>query len=190
MDFRVTGGQVNDCTQAIDLLGERKAEWVLADKGYDSQAILDHIEAMGAVAVVPSKSNRKQQRTHDKELYRKRNRIERCFSRLKHFRRCATRYEKLKQKFKSPRRSRMRLATTPAIWRYCLGDGSTLTVTFSTGIPDVTLPFGSDRKLLAWVFDRAINSESPMIAWESAWEYQKEIGYFCPSPRKGLIGFH
>jgi hypothetical protein len=43
-----------------------------------------------------------------------------------------------------------------------LGDGSTLTVTFSTGIPDVPLPFGSDRKLLAWVFDRAINSESPV----------------------------
>jgi transposase len=101
VDFVVTGGQVNDCTQAIDLLGERKAEWVLADKGYDSQAILNHIEAMGAVAVVPSKSNRRQQRTHDKELYRKRNRIERCFSRLKHFRRFATRYEKLKQNFQS-----------------------------------------------------------------------------------------
>ncbi len=57
-----------------------------------------------------------------------------------------------------------------------LGDGSTLTVTFSTGIPGVPLPFGADRKLLAWVFDRAINSESPMIAWESAWEYQKEMG--------------
>ena len=57
-----------------------------------------------------------------------------------------------------------------------LGDGSTLTVTFSTGIADVPLPFGADRKLLAWVFDRAINSESPMIAWESAWEYQKEMG--------------
>lgn len=57
-----------------------------------------------------------------------------------------------------------------------LGDGSTLTVTFSTGIPDVPLPFGSDRKLLAWVFDKAINSESPMIAWASAWEYQKEMG--------------
>ena len=57
-----------------------------------------------------------------------------------------------------------------------LGDGSTLTVTFSKGIADVPLPFGSDRKLLAWVFDRAINSESPMIAWDSAWEYQKEMG--------------
>ena len=76
-----------------------KRHGYLADKGYDSQAILDHIETMGAIAVVPSKSNRKQQRTHDKELYRKRNRIERCFSRLKHFRRFATRYEKLKQNF-------------------------------------------------------------------------------------------
>ena len=56
VDFLVTGGQVNNCTQAIELLGERKAEWVLADKGYDSQAILDYIQAMGAVAVVPSKS--------------------------------------------------------------------------------------------------------------------------------------
>jgi transposase len=69
---------------------------VLADKGYDSHAILDHIEAMGAVAVVPSKSNRRQQRTHDKELYRKRNRIERRFSQLKYFRRFATRYENSK----------------------------------------------------------------------------------------------
>jgi len=54
--------------------------------------------------------------------------------------------------------------------------GRRLLSPFSTGIPDVPLPFGSDRKLLAWVFDRAINSESPMIAWESAWEYQKETG--------------
>lgn len=74
---------------------------MLADKGYDSQAILDHIEAMGALAVVPFKSNRKQQRIHDKELYRKRNRIEQCFSRLKHFPGFAPRYEKLKQNFKA-----------------------------------------------------------------------------------------
>ena len=99
VDFLVTAGQVNDCTQAIELLGERKAVWVLADKGFDSQPILDHIEAMGAVAVVPSKSNRKQQRSHDKKLYRQRNRIEPCFSPLKHFRRFATRYEKLKTNF-------------------------------------------------------------------------------------------
>jgi len=92
--FRLTGGQVNDCTQAIALLGDRKAEAVLADKGYDADAIVEHIEAMGAKAVIPPKSNRKQQREYDKDLYKKRNRIERCFSRLKQFRRFATRYDK------------------------------------------------------------------------------------------------
>ena len=41
---------MNDCTQAIELLGEHKAEAVLADKGYDSDAIVEHVEAMGAKA--------------------------------------------------------------------------------------------------------------------------------------------
>ena len=90
----MTAGQVNDCTQAIALLGERKAEAVLADKGYDADAIVEHTEAMGGIAVIPPKSNRKQQRPYDKELYKQRNRIERCFSRLKQFRRLATRYDK------------------------------------------------------------------------------------------------
>lgn len=57
-----------------------------------------------------------------------------------------------------------------------LGDGSTLSVTFSAGIPGVKLPFGADRKLLAWILDRAITSGSPSIGWESAWEYQQEMG--------------
>ena len=101
MDFTVTAGQVNDCTQAIVLLGERTTEYVLADKGYDTDAIVEHVETMGAVAVIPPKSNRKQQREYDKNLYKQRNRIERCFSRLKHFRRFATRYEKLKTNFQA-----------------------------------------------------------------------------------------
>jgi len=96
VDFCVTAGQVNDCTQAIVLLGERKVSHVLADKGYDTEAILEHVATMGAAAVIPPKRNRKQQREYDKTLYKQRNRIERCFSRLKHFRRFATRYEKNK----------------------------------------------------------------------------------------------
>ena len=101
VDFLITGGERNDCTQAIDLLGQHKAGWVLADKGYDSKAILAHIQRMGAVPVVPSLSSRAQQRIYDKQLYRLRNRIERCFAKLKHLRRFATRYEKLKQNFKA-----------------------------------------------------------------------------------------
>jgi IS5 family transposase len=48
LDFLVTAGQVNDCTQAIALLGQHNAEAVLADKGYDSDAIVEHVERMGA----------------------------------------------------------------------------------------------------------------------------------------------
>ena len=51
---------------------------------------------MGAKAVIPPKRNRKVQREYDKDLYKQRNRIERCFSKLKCFRRFATLYEKSK----------------------------------------------------------------------------------------------
>lgn len=101
MDFVITGGEVNDCTQAIALLGQHKAEAVLADKGYDTDAIVEHIEAMGAKAVIPPKRNRTVQREYDKDLYKQRNRIERCFHKLKCFRRFATRYEKSKTCFKA-----------------------------------------------------------------------------------------
>ena len=90
--FRLTGGQASEFTEALPLLAGRQAEVVMADRGYDSNAIVTAIEAMGAVPVIPSKVRRKQQRSHDRLLYKLRNRIERCFNRLKHFRRLATRY--------------------------------------------------------------------------------------------------
>lgn len=57
-----------------------------------------------------------------------------------------------------------------------LGDGSTLYVTFSAVLPDVPMPFGADRKVLAWIFDRAIRSDTPFIPWSSALEFQRELG--------------
>ena len=78
------------------MLGKRQAEAVLADKGYDSDAIVENVEARGAKAVIPPKRNRKVQCEYDKDLYKQRNRIERCFSKLKCFPRFATRYEKSK----------------------------------------------------------------------------------------------
>ena len=101
LDFLITGGQVNDCTQAIALLGKRRAEAVLADKGYDSDVFVEHVQVMGATIVIPPKRNRKVLRNYDKILYKFRNRIERCFSKLKCFRRFATRYEKSKACFKA-----------------------------------------------------------------------------------------
>ena len=57
-----------------------------------------------------------------------------------------------------------------------MGDGSTLSVTFSATADGVSMPFGADRKLLFWLLDRAIRLDSPFIPWSSAAEYQREVG--------------
>jgi transposase len=101
LEFRLSAGQRSDYTEALALLGGRKAQAVIADRGYDSRAILDHVQAMGATVVIPSKINRRQRRTHHPVLYKLRNRIERCFSQLKQFRRLATRYCKYAATFAS-----------------------------------------------------------------------------------------
>jgi transposase len=57
------------------------------------------IEAQGAVPNIPAKSNRKWKPCFSKRLYRERNLVERFFSKIKHFRRVATRYDKLAENF-------------------------------------------------------------------------------------------
>jgi transposase len=90
----VTAGQAGDITQAPALLEGHTAGAVLADKAYDSNAFRATIAAIGATAVIPSNRTRKIIIPHDACAYKHRNRIERCFNRLKHFRRFATRYER------------------------------------------------------------------------------------------------
>jgi transposase len=90
--FIVTAGQVGDITQAPALLEGPRGDAVLADKAYDSNALREAIACMGAEAVLPSNRSRKIIIPHDEVAYIHRNRIERCFNRMKHFRRFATRY--------------------------------------------------------------------------------------------------
>ena len=90
----VTAGQVGDVTQAAALLEEQPGEAVLADKAYDSNALRAIIADMKATAVIPSNRSRKQPIPHDALAYKQRNRIDRCFNHLKHFRRFASRYER------------------------------------------------------------------------------------------------
>ena len=92
--FSITAGQVHDVTAAADLLKGEKAGAVLADKAYDSKDLRDLIAGMDAQAVIPSKRNRKIPIPHDEVIYKHRNQIERCFGRMKHFRRFATRYDR------------------------------------------------------------------------------------------------
>ena len=66
----------------------------IADKGYDSNEIRQNVENKGGVAVIPGRSNRKEQHFLDPFVYALRNQIERCFNKLKNARRLATRYDK------------------------------------------------------------------------------------------------
>jgi transposase len=92
--FRITPGQASDIASAPILLEGQWAKAVLADKAYDGNVLHDQSAGMDAEAVIPSKRNRKIAIPHDVGIYRHRNQIERCFGRLKHFRRFATRYDR------------------------------------------------------------------------------------------------
>ncbi len=96
---RLTGGQVHDLQMAIGLIENEQTGAVIADKAYDSDVFIAFIEQSGAQAVIPPKANRLQQRAYDENLYADRNKVERFFNRLKHYRRLATRYEKTARNF-------------------------------------------------------------------------------------------
>lgn len=96
----LTSGQTHDgqiVDRLLDHLGPRTI--VLADKAYDADRIRELIQDQGATPNIPPKSNRKLKPCFSKRLYRERNLIERFFSKLKHFRRVATRYDKLAANF-------------------------------------------------------------------------------------------
>jgi transposase len=97
----LTGGEVADITQAKSLLDGLQADAVLADKGYAADALINRIQASGAIAVMPPKRNRVMQRSYDRHLYKDRNLVERFVNRIKQFRRIATRYEKLARNYLS-----------------------------------------------------------------------------------------
>ena len=92
----LTGGQVSDVKGYAPAMAEPGPEpkVLMGDKGYDADAILADLQDRGIAAVIPPKRNRKVQPIIDGHLYALRNLVERCFSKLKHSRRLATRYDK------------------------------------------------------------------------------------------------
>jgi len=99
--FVLSPGNLSDYSFALPLLDGQKADYVIADKGYDSDEIVNEVEKMGAEPVIPSRSHRNTPRGYDKHLYKERNLIERMFCRLKQFRRIASRYDKLSSSYLS-----------------------------------------------------------------------------------------
>jgi transposase len=98
--FILTLDQVNDITQAEELIAELPADHVLADKGYDSKALRETIANQRAVPAIPPRKTSPQV-PYDFILYCERNLVERFFLKIKHFRRIATRYDQTPRAFLS-----------------------------------------------------------------------------------------
>jgi len=86
---------------AAMLLAGILSVYLIADKGYDADSILNLAHSQGQIAVIPPRSNRKVQREYDSHIYKERHLVECFFQKLKSFRRIATRYEKLSITFNS-----------------------------------------------------------------------------------------
>ena len=92
--FTLTAGQKGDAPQAAALIEGLPAEIVMADTAYDADHLRQAIAAKGALAVIPNNPSRALKYPLDKHFYARRHLVECCFSKLKQFRRVATRFEK------------------------------------------------------------------------------------------------
>lgn len=101
--LHLTPGQAHDGRQFESLFNTLSADNVLEaailDKGYDADRIRERLSREGIEPVIPPISTRAGVIRYDCVRYRSRNRIERFFNKLKHFRRIATRYDKLAETF-------------------------------------------------------------------------------------------
>jgi transposase len=95
----ITAGTVADCCCAGKLIEGLTAEHLLADRGYDSDAIVEQAIEQGMKAQIPPRKNRKYQRDYDKEIYKLRHLVENAFLHLKRWRGIATRYAKCTASF-------------------------------------------------------------------------------------------
>lgn len=100
LKFMITGGEVSDFTEAVDLITGVKGEHLIADKGYASDEIVRFAKKQGMNPVIPPRKNRNEQREYDKHLYKLRHLVENVFLKLKRFRGIATRYAKTTSAFR------------------------------------------------------------------------------------------
>jgi transposase len=97
--FILTAGQRHDSPQAAPLIEGFEPQALVADKGYDSDALIKALTAKSIEVVIPPKKNRLEQREYDRYRYRERHLIERFISKIKHYRRVFSRFEKLSKNY-------------------------------------------------------------------------------------------
>lgn len=99
MRILITEGTRADCQEASQLIEGLEADYLLADKAYDTDEILEYAQKQGMISVIPPKKNRKVVRDYDAFLYKMRHLVENAFLKLKRWRGIATRYAKRSDSF-------------------------------------------------------------------------------------------
>ncbi len=113
LNLFVTAGQVSDYIGAKALLSSLpNVDWLLGDRGYDADWFREALKDKGIRACIPGRKHRKATVKYDKRRYKRRNRIEIMFGRLKDWRRVATRYDRFPKVFLSA----IALAATVIFW--------------------------------------------------------------------------
>ncbi len=95
----LTAGQCHDSPLAAALIEGFEPQALIADKGYDSAALIKAVTARGIEAVIPPKKNRAEARGYDRHLYRERHLIECFIGKIKQYRRVFSRFEKLSKNY-------------------------------------------------------------------------------------------
>jgi transposase len=96
VDFLLAPGQAHELAPSLTLMRRlsQAPSWALADMACDAKEFRSELRVMGAIPVVPSRRGAKDRQPCPAYIYRHRNLIERCWSRLKERRAVATRYDK------------------------------------------------------------------------------------------------
>ena len=111
--FFMSAGEISDYTGAASLLSSLpSAQWLLADRGYDADWFREGLENKGIKPCIPGRKSRTKPVKYDRRRYKRRNRIEIMFGRLKDWRRVATRYDRCPKVFLSA----IALAATVLFW--------------------------------------------------------------------------
>lgn len=93
---------MSDHSGAREIVDELpSADYLLADRGYDSTWFREMLTAKGITPCIPSRSNRKKPYDYNKKLYKQRHKVENMFGKLKDWRRIATRYDRCAHTFLS-----------------------------------------------------------------------------------------
>ena len=97
----ITDGTTADCTQLTELIKDLKGEYLIADKGYDSNEIVEYAKSRGFIPIIPSRKLRNNPRDYDKHMYKMRHTIENTFLKMKRWRGIAHRFCKNVSSFRA-----------------------------------------------------------------------------------------